>query len=63
MLKHRHLEDYHRSIADLDEKEYLSIRFCFLDLRNSYAILNDMIHKNKAKLEKPRSSHSSAMIY
>eukprot|EP01096_Ripella_sp_DP13-Kostka_P014856 TRINITY_DN6804_c0_g2_i1.p1 TRINITY_DN6804_c0_g2~~TRINITY_DN6804_c0_g2_i1.p1 ORF type:complete len:286 (-),score=150.53 TRINITY_DN6804_c0_g2_i1:23-811(-) len=56
MLKHSELEDYHRSVSYLDEQEYMTIRLQILDLRNNYTILHDLITKNRAKLEKPRSS-------
>jgi len=41
----------------LDEKEFINLRLCALDLRNNYAILNDMIIKNLEKLKRPRSSN------
>ena len=57
MVKYPNIEDYYRSIIELDEKEYLNLRICILDLRNNYAIIYDLINKNRAKIEKPRNSH------
>ncbi|CEO95185.1 Proteasome activator PA28 C-terminal domain-containing protein [Plasmodiophora brassicae] len=61
--KYPNVDDYHRGIAELDEKKHLLLRHCCLDLRNNYAVLFDMITKNKDRLEKPRglSNHISSM--
>eukprot|EP01094_Clydonella_sp_ATCC50884_P008866 TRINITY_DN18407_c0_g1_i1.p1 TRINITY_DN18407_c0_g1~~TRINITY_DN18407_c0_g1_i1.p1 ORF type:complete len:307 (+),score=108.42 TRINITY_DN18407_c0_g1_i1:110-922(+) len=57
LMKYPTLEDYRRSVLELDEKELVNLRMCVLDLRNTYAILYDLIHKNKDKIERPRTSH------
>jgi len=62
VLKYPQIEDYAKSIGLLDEKNYLDVRLAFQDLRNNYAILDDIVQKNLDKLMKPRSSHTSNMF-
>mmetsp|Transcript_8843 Transcript_8843/g.9813 ORF Transcript_8843/g.9813 Transcript_8843/m.9813 type:complete len:245 (+) Transcript_8843:36-770(+) len=54
LLKYPGVEDYRQCINELDEKEYIDIRFAFKDLRNNYAIVLDRITKNLEKISKPR---------
>ena len=61
MIKYPHVQDYERCIAELDEKEYVNLKLCSIDLRNNYAILYDMIVKNLDKIKRPRSSNTVAM--
>ena len=37
VVKYPHVEDYRRSIQSLDEKQFVSMRFIALELRNHYA--------------------------
>ena len=61
MLKYPLIDDYRQAVIDYDEKEYLHLKICSVDLRNNYAILYDLINKNKVKIEKPRSSHNQSL--
>eukprot|EP00474_Spongospora_subterranea_P009006 CRZ09464.1 hypothetical protein [Spongospora subterranea] len=63
MNKYPNVEDYRRGVGELDEKKHLLLRHCCLDLRNNYAVLYDMITKNKDRLERPRGhgNHTSTM--
>jgi hypothetical protein len=61
IIKYPFIEDYWQSIRELDEKEYTNLKLCSNDLRNSYAILYDMILKNLDKIKKPRSSHAVSL--
>jgi len=61
VIKYPQIEDYRLGVVELDEKEYINMRMCALELRNTYAILYDLIHKNKDKIEKPRSSHHASL--
>ena len=38
-MKYPEIADYKQSIRELDEKEYINMRLCAIDLRNNYAIL------------------------
>jgi len=63
VLKYPDVSDYRQSIIELDEKEFINLRLCCMDLRNNYAILYDMITKNLEKIKTPRSSnHMTTMI-
>ena len=57
-----HVDDYRRSIKELDEKEFFSLRLIVAELRNHYATLHDLITKNGDKIRKPRSSNSDNMF-
>lgn len=62
LMKYPQIDDYRESIHELDQKEVVNFRLCFLDLRNQYASLHDMIIKNLEKLKSPRNSHHLAAI-
>jgi proteasome activator subunit 3 (PA28 gamma) len=61
LIKYPNLGDYHQAVRELDEKEYNNLKLCSNDLRNSYAILYDMIMKNLDKIKKPRSSNTASL--
>jgi len=62
-LKYPGIQDYRKSVQELDEKEYVNLKLSCLDLRNNYAILYDMITKNMDKIRTPRtSSHLNSMF-
>lgn len=39
-------EDFRKTLNEIDEKEYLSLRLVVAELRNHYATLHDIITKN-----------------
>ncbi|KAH3758186.1 proteasome activator complex subunit 3 [Pelomyxa schiedti] len=55
--KYPHLSDYRMSIIELDRKEYINMRYAYRELRNTYAILHDLITKNMEKITTPRNSN------
>ena len=61
VAKYPHIDDYKRTITELDEKEFLNMRLVFCELRNHYASLHDMIIKNYDKIVKPRNTHTDNM--
>lgn len=61
VAKYPHVDDYRRTVEELDEKEYLSLRLVLCELRNHYSTLHDMITKNLEKIKKPRSSNTDTM--
>jgi len=63
VLKYPNVEDYRQTVKELDDKEFVNLRFCALDLRNNYAILHDIIMKNLEKLKTPRSSNHMSTIF
>mmetsp|Transcript_52558 Transcript_52558/g.132193 ORF Transcript_52558/g.132193 Transcript_52558/m.132193 type:complete len:239 (-) Transcript_52558:137-853(-) len=56
-LKYPHIKDYTRSIIELDEKQFINVSLCAVDLRNNASILYDLIHKNLEKIKQPRTTH------
>jgi len=63
ILKYPKVEDYRQSVVELDEKEFINLKLCCLDLRNNYAILYDMITKNLEKIRTPRSSNHHTTMF
>lgn len=61
VAKYPHIEDYRRTVRELDEKEYLSLRLVVSELRNHYATLHDLITKNLEKIKKPRNCNLDTM--
>lgn len=56
-----HQEDYRRTVTEIDEKEYISLRLIISELRNQYVTLHDMILKNIEKIKRPRSSNAETL--
>jgi len=63
VAKYPHIDDYRRTVVELDEKEYLSLRITLAEMRNHYATLHDMITKNMDKIRKPRSGNNFEAMY
>jgi len=61
VAKYPHVEDYRRTVHELDEKEFLSLRLVLCELRNHYSTLHDLVTKNLEKIKKPRSSNAETM--
>jgi len=57
IAKYPHVEDYRRSVMELDEKEFLNLRLILMEIRNHYSTLHDMIVKNFEKIKLPRTSN------
>jgi hypothetical protein len=43
--------------------ECINIKICIRDLRNNYAIIYDMLHKNFDRLEKPKGTSATINMY
>ncbi|TKS92319.1 Proteasome activator complex subunit 3 [Collichthys lucidus] len=61
IAKYPHVEDYRRTVMEIDEKEYISLKIIVSELRNQYVCLHDMILKNIEKIKKPRNSNAEAL--
>jgi len=61
VAKYPHVTDIRRTVQELDEKEFISLRLIVHELRNNYVSLHDMIMKNLDKIKKPRNSNAEAM--
>ena len=62
IAKYPHVADYRRTIQELDEKEFVSLRLILCELRNQYSSLHDIILKNLEKIKKPRTAHSDHLF-
>ncbi|CAF4586964.1 unnamed protein product, partial [Rotaria sp. Silwood2] len=61
VAKYPHVEDYRRSVQSLDEKQFVSMRFIALELRNHYTSVHDLLMKNLEKIKRPRSVQTHSM--
>ncbi|XP_043914690.1 proteasome activator complex subunit 1 isoform X2 [Protopterus annectens] len=61
--KQPHVGDYRQLVHELDEAEYAEIRAMLLEVRNTYAILVDIVIKNFDKLKRPRGGDTKRLIY
>uniref|UniRef100_A0A8C6UAP8 Proteasome activator complex subunit 3 n=1 Tax=Neogobius melanostomus TaxID=47308 RepID=A0A8C6UAP8_9GOBI len=61
IAKYPHVEDYRRTVTEIDEKEYISLKIIVSELRNQYVTLHDMILKNIEKIKRPRNSNTDAL--
>jgi len=62
IAKYPHIEDFRRTIRELDEKEFVSLRLILCELRNQYSSLHDVIQKNLEKIKKPRTAHNDHLF-
>lgn len=60
--KQPHVGDFRQLVHELDEHQYRELRIVVLEIRNTYAVLFDVITKNFDKIKKPRGE-CKALIY
>uniref|UniRef100_A0A4W5NG86 Proteasome activator complex subunit 1 n=1 Tax=Hucho hucho TaxID=62062 RepID=A0A4W5NG86_9TELE len=60
--KEPHVGDYRQLVHELDQYQYCELRIMVLEIRNTYAVLLDIINKNYDKIKKPRGD-CKALIY
>ncbi|XP_029003797.1 proteasome activator complex subunit 1 [Betta splendens] len=60
--KQPHVGDYRQLVHELDQYQYRELRLVVLDIRNTYAVLFDIINKNYDKIKRPRGD-GKALIY
>uniref|UniRef100_A0A3Q3CXJ3 Proteasome activator complex subunit 1 n=1 Tax=Haplochromis burtoni TaxID=8153 RepID=A0A3Q3CXJ3_HAPBU len=60
--KSPHVGDYRQLVHELDQYQYCELRLVVLDIRNTYAVLFDIINKNFDKIKRPRGD-GKALIY
>ncbi|KAM6498494.1 Proteasome activator pa28 [Amanita muscaria] len=58
LIKYPHVEDYTTALHEHDEKQLYLARQNLIDLRNMYAVLTDLIHKNISKIRAPKANNS-----
>jgi len=57
IIKYPHLEDYALALKEHDDKQLYIARQNLSDLRNVYAVISDIIHKNITKLRSPKGNN------
>lgn len=61
LIKYPNVQDYSLALKEHDDKQLYCARQDLLDVRNIYAVLTDIIHKNIAKLRSPKGNNSSGL--
>ncbi|KAI8995292.1 proteasome activator pa28 REG alpha/beta subunit [Trametes punicea] len=61
ILKYPHVEDYALALKEHDEKVLYVSHQNLYDLRNVYAVLTDILHKNIEKLRSPKSNNATTL--
>ncbi|KAF7307125.1 PA28-beta domain-containing protein [Mycena indigotica] len=56
LIKYPHVEDYALALKEHDDTQFYLTRQHLSDLRNLYAVLTDLIHKNIAKIKSPKGN-------
>ncbi|KAJ6575354.1 proteasome activator pa28 REG alpha/beta subunit [Mycena capillaripes] len=57
LIKYPNVEDYTLALKEHDDNQFYLARQHIIDLRNIYAVLTDLIHKNIAKIRSPRGNN------
>jgi len=61
IIKYPYLEDYTLALQEHDEKQMYLARMHIYDLRNIYAVITDILHKNIIKLRAPKGNNREGM--
>jgi proteasome activator subunit 3 (PA28 gamma) len=57
IIKYPHLEDYTLALKEHDEKQLYLARQHLVDIRNIYAVITDILHKNINKIRAPKANN------
>ncbi|KAI0275331.1 proteasome activator pa28 REG alpha beta subunit [Gloeopeniophorella convolvens] len=61
IIKYPHLEDYALALKEHDDKQLYMARQNLSDLRNVYAVVTDILHKNITKLRTPKGNNGAGL--
>ncbi|KAJ7040379.1 proteasome activator pa28 REG alpha beta subunit [Mycena alexandri] len=61
LIKYPNVEDYTMALKEHDDNQFYQARQHLVDLRNIYAVLTDLIHKNIAKIRAPRGNNGVSL--
>ncbi|KAF8215976.1 proteasome activator pa28 REG alpha/beta subunit [Mycena galopus ATCC 62051] len=61
LIKYPNVEDYTLALKEHDGNQFYLARQHLVDLRNIYAVLTDLIHKNIAKIRAPRGNNGVSL--
>eukprot|EP00455_Lapot_gusevi_P047138 TRINITY_DN6328_c0_g1_i1.p1 TRINITY_DN6328_c0_g1~~TRINITY_DN6328_c0_g1_i1.p1 ORF type:complete len:217 (-),score=39.63 TRINITY_DN6328_c0_g1_i1:128-718(-) len=65
LRKYKGVEDYSRTVQEMEERQRMVLKHCCIDLRNNYAILYDIIQKNMPAILHPKGeagSHRESLL-
>ncbi|KAA1468049.1 proteasome activator pa28, REG alpha/beta subunit [Dentipellis sp. KUC8613] len=58
IIKYPNVEDYSIALKEHDEKQLYIARQNLFDIRNIYAVMTDVLHKNMTKLRAPKGNNA-----
>ncbi|KAL4070759.1 proteasome activator pa28 REG alpha beta subunit, partial [Scleroderma citrinum] len=61
LIKYPNIEDYTLALKEHDEKQLFFARQNLIDIRNIYAVVTDILHKNMAKIRSPRGNNRAGL--
>ncbi|KAG2154626.1 proteasome activator pa28 REG alpha beta subunit [Suillus clintonianus] len=61
LIKYPNIEDYTLGLKEHDEKQFFFTRQNLIDIRNVYAVLTDILHKNIAKIRAPKGNNRAGL--
>ncbi|KAF8445745.1 proteasome activator pa28 [Boletus edulis BED1] len=61
LIKYPNIEDYTLSLKEHDEKQLFFARQNLVDIRNVYAVMTDILHKNMSKIRSPRGNNRAGL--
>ncbi|XP_003745587.1 proteasome activator complex subunit 3 [Galendromus occidentalis] len=61
VAKYPHVEDFRRTVVELDQKQYHTVTMFVRQLRNDYSLLHDILTKNMEKIQRPRNSNAESL--
>ncbi|KAI0347943.1 proteasome activator pa28 REG alpha/beta subunit [Trametopsis cervina] len=61
LIKYPHIEDYTLALKEHDQRQLYVARQNLFDIRNVYAILTDILHKNINKIRSPKGNNATGL--
>ncbi|KAI6047813.1 proteasome activator pa28 REG alpha beta subunit [Pisolithus marmoratus] len=61
LIKYPNVEDYALALREHDEKQLFFARQNLVDIRNIYAVITDILHKNIAKIRSPKGNNRAGL--
>lgn len=58
VAKYPHVEDFRKTVEELDEKQYVNLKLIVRELLNNYAAVHDILCKNLEKIKRPRTMNA-----
>jgi hypothetical protein len=61
VAKYPFVDDYRRSVKEIDDKQFLNMKVSLNEIRNQYLLILDVVSKNYEKIKTPRNVHTGNM--